>query len=68
MSLSSSLTSHHTLSIFAYYLSVQLRPTVRSMGKALEFDKSLFERLYTGPSFEKLTRTMLEVCFQVDFL
>lgn len=33
------------------------------MGKALEFDKSLFERLYTGPSFENLRRTMLEVRF-----
>lgn len=41
--------------------SVQLRPTVRPMGKALEFDKSLFERLYTGPMFVNMTRTMLDV-------
>lgn len=31
------------------------------MGKALEFDKSLFERLYTGPLFANMTRTMLDV-------
>lgn len=43
------------------YVSVQLRPTVRPMGKALEFDKSLFERLYTGPLFANMTRTMLDV-------
>ncbi|KAH9833398.1 RNA dependent RNA polymerase-domain-containing protein [Rhodofomes roseus] len=42
---------------------VQLRPTVRPMGKALEFDKSLFERLYTGPLYSRMTRTMLDVCF-----
>ncbi|KAI0684613.1 RNA dependent RNA polymerase-domain-containing protein [Cytidiella melzeri] len=40
---------------------VQLRPTVRPMGKALEFDRSLFERLYTGPHYRTLSRTMLRV-------
>jgi len=43
---------------------VQLRPTVRPMGKALEFDKSLFERLYTGPLFSRMTRTMLDVQYR----
>ncbi|KAJ3554369.1 hypothetical protein NM688_g3145 [Phlebia brevispora] len=43
---------------------VQLRPTVKPMGKALEFDKSLFERLYTGPSYRSMTRTMLEVQYR----
>lgn len=40
---------------------MQLRPTVRPTGKALEFDRSLFERLYTGPDFPRLARTMLDV-------
>lgn len=31
------------------------------MGKALEHDRSLFERLYTGPQYAKLSRTMLRV-------
>lgn len=31
------------------------------MGKALEFDRSLFERLYIGPSYERMSRTMLRV-------
>lgn len=31
------------------------------MGKALEFDKSLFERLYTGPLYPAMSRTMLDV-------
>ncbi|KZT63464.1 hypothetical protein DAEQUDRAFT_778932 [Daedalea quercina L-15889] len=44
---------------------VQLRPTVRPMGKALEFDKSLFERLYTGPLYSRMTRTMLDVSNQL---
>ncbi|KZT10828.1 RdRP-domain-containing protein [Laetiporus sulphureus 93-53] len=39
---------------------VQLRPTVRPMAKALEFDRSLFERLYTGPAYARMTRTMLD--------
>lgn len=41
--------------------SVQLRPMVRPMGKALEYDKSLFERLWKGPNQTKLSRTMLDV-------
>ncbi|OCH91052.1 RdRP-domain-containing protein [Obba rivulosa] len=43
---------------------VQLRPTVKNMGKALEFDKSLFERLYTGPLYANMTRTMLDVQYR----
>ncbi|GJE97878.1 RNA-directed RNA polymerase domain-containing protein [Phanerochaete sordida] len=43
---------------------VQLRPTVQAMGKALEFDKSLFERLYVGPPYENMTRNMLEVQYR----
>ncbi|KAI0644792.1 AAA domain-containing protein [Trametes meyenii] len=39
---------------------VQLRPTVKPMGKALEFDKSLFERLWRGLDYPELARTMLE--------
>ena len=31
------------------------------MGKALEFDRSLFERLYTGPEYRLLSRAMLKV-------
>ncbi|CAL1711823.1 unnamed protein product [Somion occarium] len=42
----------------------QLRPTVRPMGKALEFDKSLFERLYTGPLYPMMSRTMLDVQYR----
>jgi superfamily I DNA and/or RNA helicase len=40
---------------------VQLRPTVKPIGKALEFDRSLFERLYTGPLYRLLSKTMLRV-------
>jgi len=43
---------------------VQLRPTVRPMGKALEFDRSLFERLYAGPSILGMSRTMLDVQYR----
>ncbi|KAI0090847.1 putative restrictase [Irpex rosettiformis] len=43
---------------------VQLRPTVRPMGKALEFDRSLFERLYTGPEYRLLSRTMLKTQYR----
>ncbi|KAJ7754189.1 RNA-directed RNA polymerase [Mycena maculata] len=39
---------------------VQLRPTVKSMGKALEFDVSLLERLYTGANAPGLVKTMLD--------
>lgn len=52
---------HRYLILTTTFDSVQLRPTVRPMGKALEFDKSLFERLYTGPDFANLSKTMLEV-------
>ncbi|KAI0333202.1 RdRP-domain-containing protein [Cubamyces sp. BRFM 1775] len=43
---------------------VQLRPTVKPMGKALEFDKSLFERLWRGIDYPELARTMLEVQYR----
>ncbi|OBZ65910.1 ATP-dependent helicase upf1 [Grifola frondosa] len=43
---------------------VQLRPTVRPMGKALEFDKSLFESLWTGQQFPDMSRAMLEVQYR----
>ncbi|PCH35526.1 RNA-directed RNA polymerase [Wolfiporia cocos MD-104 SS10] len=43
---------------------VQLRPTVRPMGKALEFDKSLFERLWTGPAYPEMSRVMLDVQYR----
>ncbi|RPD72239.1 hypothetical protein L226DRAFT_467312, partial [Lentinus tigrinus ALCF2SS1-7] len=43
---------------------VQLRPTVKPMGKALEFDKSLFERLWRGKDYPRLARSMLEVQHQ----
>ncbi|TCD62010.1 hypothetical protein EIP91_007628 [Steccherinum ochraceum] len=43
---------------------VQLRPMVKPMGKALEYDKSLFERLWTGPPHTGLTRTMLDVQYR----
>ena len=53
---------HHGTSANADTIhSVQLRPTVRPMGRALEFDRSLFERLYTGPQYPNMTKTMLEV-------
>lgn len=41
--------------------SVQLRPTVGKMGKALEYDVSLLERLYTGREFTGMVKTMLDV-------
>ncbi|KAF4607757.1 hypothetical protein EYR40_000092 [Pleurotus pulmonarius] len=43
---------------------VQLRPTVRHMAKALEYDVSLFERLYTGPNLPMMSRTMLDVQYR----
>ncbi|KAI1783489.1 putative restrictase [Ganoderma leucocontextum] len=43
---------------------VQLRPTVKPMGKALEFDKSLFERLWKGNEYPGMIRTMLEVQYR----
>lgn len=41
--------------------SVQLRPTVRLRAKALDYDVSLLERLYTGPAREGMSRVMLDV-------
>ena len=42
-------------------LSVQLRPMVRNMAKALLHDVSMLERLYTGPNAEGMSKTMLNV-------
>lgn len=45
--------------------SVQLRPTVRPMAKALEFDVSLLERLYTHSEDRgSLSKTMLDVQYR----
>lgn len=41
--------------------SVQLRPTVRKMGRILEFDVSLLERLYTNVESPIIQKTMLNV-------
>ncbi|EGO30083.1 putative restrictase [Serpula lacrymans var. lacrymans S7.9] len=43
---------------------VQLRPTVKSMGKALEYDVSLLERLYTGDTKFGMVKTMLNVQYR----
>ncbi|KAF8877847.1 RNA dependent RNA polymerase-domain-containing protein [Gymnopilus junonius] len=44
---------------------VQLRPTVRNMAKALEYDMSLLERLYTRSQMIKgLAKTMLDVQYR----
>jgi regulator of nonsense transcripts 1 len=40
---------------------VQLRPIVHRMGQALQYDRSLLERLYTSPNQRGITRRMLEV-------
>ncbi|KAI6025546.1 RNA dependent RNA polymerase-domain-containing protein [Pisolithus marmoratus] len=40
---------------------VQLRPTVKPMGKALEYDVSLMERLYTAEPYPGTVKTMLNV-------
>lgn len=40
---------------------VQLRPTVKKVGKALQFDVSLLERLYTGTEDQRIAKTMLDV-------
>lgn len=42
-------------------ISVQLRPTVRPRAKAINFDVSLLERLYTGPERPGMSRIMLDV-------
>ena len=41
--------------------SVQLRPTVKRMGKVLEYDVSLLERLYTKVDSPQMSKTMLKV-------
>ncbi|KAF9556779.1 RNA-directed RNA polymerase [Agrocybe pediades] len=44
---------------------VQLRPTVREMGKVLQYDVSLLERLYTKASnLDGITKTMLDVQYR----
>ncbi|KAI0364829.1 P-loop containing nucleoside triphosphate hydrolase protein [Pilatotrama ljubarskyi] len=43
---------------------VQLRPTVKPMGKTLEFDKSLFERLWKRSDYPELARAMLDVQYR----
>ncbi|KAI5119487.1 hypothetical protein M0805_009511 [Coniferiporia weirii] len=43
---------------------VQLRPTVKPMGKALEFDVSLFERLFTAAEHPWMARIMLNVQYR----
>jgi hypothetical protein len=55
------VTSSCSLQLIFFH-SVQLRPTVRPMAKALEYDVSLLERLYTDPSRPEIQRTMLDVC------
>jgi superfamily I DNA and/or RNA helicase len=46
------------------HLSVQLRPTVRNMAKALEYDVSLLERLYTTSDANGMEKTMLDVQYR----
>ncbi|KAF8555926.1 RdRP-domain-containing protein [Imleria badia] len=43
---------------------VQLRPTVKPMGKALEYDVSLLERLYTSNAHPGTVKTMLNVQYR----
>ncbi|KAG6331888.1 hypothetical protein ID866_7202 [Astraeus odoratus] len=43
---------------------VQLRPTVKPMGKALEYDVSLMERLYTADTRPGTVKTMLNVQYR----
>ncbi|THH07660.1 hypothetical protein EW145_g3223 [Phellinidium pouzarii] len=43
---------------------VQLRPTVKPLGKALDYDISLLERLYTGDEHHWVSRTMLDVQYR----
>ncbi|KAK7059945.1 Rna-directed rna polymerase [Favolaschia claudopus] len=43
---------------------VQLRPTVNKMGKILEYDVSLLERLYTGADVQGMAKTMLDVQYR----
>lgn len=41
--------------------SVQLRPFVRPIGKVLEYDISLFDRLYNKPEHPQVSHIMLDV-------
>ncbi len=59
MSVSAEVLQSVMLTIFL--CSVQLRPMVRSLGHALMYDVSLFERLYKGPDIPGLSKTMLNV-------
>ncbi|KEP53488.1 RNA-dependent RNA polymerase [Rhizoctonia solani 123E] len=43
---------------------VQLRPTVRPQAKALDYDVSLMERLYTGPERTGMSRIMLDTQYR----
>ncbi|CAE6466866.1 unnamed protein product [Rhizoctonia solani] len=43
---------------------VQLRPTVRPQAKALDYDISLLERLYTGPGRTGMSRIMLDTQYR----
>ncbi|TFK70694.1 RNA-directed RNA polymerase [Pluteus cervinus] len=43
---------------------VQLRPTVRNMGRILEYDVSLLERLYTHVEGNGMAKTMLNVQYR----
>jgi len=43
---------------------VQLRPTVKPLGKIFNFDVSLLERLYTGSEQVGISRTMLDVQYR----
>lgn len=45
----------------SWSFSVQLRPMVRHMAKALLHDVSMLERLYTGPNVKGMSKTMLNV-------
>nr|GAT54553.1 predicted protein [Mycena chlorophos] len=43
---------------------VQLRPIVKNMGRVLQSDISLMERLYTGPARPGMVRTMLDTQYR----
>ncbi|KAJ6529219.1 AAA domain-containing protein [Mycena capillaripes] len=45
---------------------VQLRPTVKKMGTALQYDVSLLERLYTGEDVPGMVKTMLDCSTEED--
>ncbi|KAF8597550.1 RNA-directed RNA polymerase [Ceratobasidium sp. AG-I] len=46
------------------FIDVQLRPTVRPQAKAVDFDVSLLERLYTGPEQPGMSRIMLDTQYR----